>query len=86
VPLLRSKPVQHLYPFVFAVADVGTGTRDGLTVHLRRGQCWDATDPVVTEHENDGLFSDSPPELCSTRPDPSRIIDIEDGLLHAAAR
>jgi hypothetical protein len=37
-PFRSNKPVQHKYPFVFAAADCGTGTRDGLTVHLRKGQ------------------------------------------------
>jgi hypothetical protein len=68
MPLLHSKPVVHKYPFVFATANVGTGTRDGLTVHLQLGQCWAADDPVVTEHEHDGLFADEPPILCRSTP------------------
>ena len=71
MPLRSPKPVTHPYPFVFAAADCGTGTRDGLTVHLRRGQVWAADDPVVTEHEGQGLFVDEPPAdmLCRTTPD-----------------
>jgi hypothetical protein len=66
---------------VFCVADVGTGIASGLSIHLRRGQCWAADDPVVTEHWDDGLFADEPPEVCRSTPDP-RIEDIHDGLLH----
>jgi hypothetical protein len=71
MPLLH-KPVQHKYPFVFATGDVATGTPDGLTVHLRRNQCWAADDPVVKAHEHDGLFSDDPPELIRSTPDVAR--------------
>jgi len=67
MPLLH-KPVVHKHPYVFATADCSTGTRDGLTVHLQLGQVWDATDPVVTEHEGTGLFSDEPLILCRTTP------------------
>jgi hypothetical protein len=68
MPLLKSRPVQHKYPFVFATSNVSTGTRDGLVVHLQLMQCWDATDPVVVEHEGSGLFADEPPLLCRTSP------------------
>ena len=80
--LLHAKPVQHKYPFVFATTDCSTGTPSGLTVHLRRGQCWTADDEVVTSHEHDGLFSDEPTMLCRSTPDPSRVVDPLDGLLH----
>ena len=73
MPLRSPKPVVHPRPYVFAAADCGTGTRDGLTVHLRRGQVWAADDPVVTEHEGQGLLVDEPPELCRTTPDPERL-------------
>jgi hypothetical protein len=74
-PFRSNKPVQHKYPFVFAAADCGTGTRDGLTVHLRRGQVWAADDPIVVEHEGQGLFVDEPPAdmLCRSTPDPARL-------------
>jgi hypothetical protein len=81
VPLLRTKTTK--YPFVWATADVATGIKSGLTVHLRRLQCWSADDPVVQEHLHDGLFSEDPPELCRSTPDPARVVDLEDGLLHA---
>jgi hypothetical protein len=68
MPLLRSKPVVHPHPYVFATGNCSTGTRDGLTVHLQLGQVWDATDPVVTEHEGTGLFADEPPILCRSTP------------------
>jgi hypothetical protein len=66
MPLLKSKPVTHKYPFVFATSNVSTGTRDGLVVPLQLMQVWSADDPVVTEHEGTGLFSDDPPLLCRT--------------------
>jgi hypothetical protein len=68
MPLLHSKPVQHKYPFVFATGNVSTGLRSGLVVHLQLGQTWSADDPVVTEHEGTGLFSDEPLVLCRTTP------------------
>jgi hypothetical protein len=58
MPLLKSKPVTHKYPFVVR--------------HQQRSppgpetQVWSADDPVVTEHEGTGLFSDDPPLLCRT--------------------
>jgi hypothetical protein len=73
--LRTSKPVQHKYPFVFAAATCGTGLANGLNVHLFKGSVWAASDPVVTEHEGQGLFVDEPPEdmLCRTTPDPARL-------------
>jgi hypothetical protein len=73
-PFRSNKPTAHKYSFVFAAADCGTGTRDGLTVHLRKGQIWDATDPVVLEHSHDGLFVDEPlaDMICRSTPDPQR--------------
>jgi hypothetical protein len=58
---------------VFATADCGTGLSNGLSLHLRRGQVWAADDPLVIEKEGQGLFSDEPPELCRTTPDPARL-------------
>jgi hypothetical protein len=68
---------------VFCIVDCATGLADGLTLHLRRGQVWAADDAAVTEHWADGLFADEPAELCRSTPDPSRVVDLEDGLLHA---
>ena len=72
-PFSRPKPVVHPRPYVFATADCGTGLANGLTVHLRRGQVWAADDPLVIEKAGQGLFSDEPPELCRTTPDPVRL-------------
>jgi hypothetical protein len=77
---LRTKPVVHAHPFVFSLQDCGTGLQNGLSVHLRRYQVWAADDPIVQEHPE--LFGDFPPEVCRTTPDPSRVIDLEDGRLH----
>ena len=82
MPLLRNKPVTHPYPFVFCTSTCATGTRDGLTVHLYRNDVWAADDPVVLEHSHDGLFSDEPPQLIRSTPDPTRVEDPFDGTLH----
>jgi hypothetical protein len=37
-----------------------------LTIHLQRGQVWDASDAVVLAHES--LFQDTPLEVCRTAP------------------
>lgn len=44
---------------VFAVADCGTATSDGLEVTLREGDVWAADDPLVLLRPQ--LFSDDPP-------------------------
>jgi hypothetical protein len=63
---LRTKSITHPFPFVFAASTCGIGLASGLTLHLQRGQVWDASDAVVKEHE--GLFSDEPLELCRSTP------------------
>lgn len=35
---------------VYAAANCGTETAEGLTVNLRRGDCWAADDPFVLSH------------------------------------
>ena len=85
-PFRSNKPVTHLYPFVFCTSTCATGTRDGLTVRLYRGSVWASDDPVVTEHEGQGLFVDEPPAdmLCRTTPDPARLEEAA-GLARLAA-
>jgi hypothetical protein len=82
VPLLRTKPIVHPHKFVFSIFTGSTGLANGLTVRLQVNQCWDATDEIVQQHPE--LFSDEPLQMMSTRPDPSRVVDPEDGLLHAS--
>jgi hypothetical protein len=72
-PFRSPKPVTHPYPFVFCTSTCATGTRDGLTVHLYRNDVWASDDPVVLEHSHDGLFSDEPPQLIRSTPDPERL-------------
>jgi hypothetical protein len=45
--------------FVYATANCGTATSDGIGIDLREGDVWDALDPIVLTHP--GLFSDTPP-------------------------
>jgi hypothetical protein len=63
---LRTKSITHPFQYVFCTSTCGVGTKDGLTIHLQRGQVWDAEDAVVTEHQS--LFSDSPLEVCRSTP------------------
>ncbi len=76
MPLLRPKPVEHKYGFVFCTSTCATGLANGLTVRLRRGDVWAADDPVVTEHEAMGLFIDEPDELMLIRSTPPEVVHI----------
>lgn len=44
---------------VYATADCGTATAEGLSVNLREGDVWAADDPLVKLRP--GLFSETPP-------------------------
>lgn len=45
--------------YVYATANCGTTTGDGLSVNLREGDVWAADDPLVKLRP--GLFSETPP-------------------------
>jgi hypothetical protein len=62
---LRSKSTVHPNAYVFCRSTCGVGA-GGLTIHLQRGQVWDASDAVVLAHES--LFQDTPLEVCRTAP------------------
>jgi hypothetical protein len=69
MPFRTPKTPQWPHEYVFALSTCATGTTDGLTVHLTRGQVWRATDPIVRDRS--WLFVGEPPDdmLCSTLPD-----------------
>jgi hypothetical protein len=56
-------------PYVFAVSTCATARADGLHVHIFEGDVWSATDPICLERPD--LFTDTPPKLCTTLPDPA---------------
>ena len=45
--------------YVYATANCGTATTDGLGVNLREGDVWAGDDPLVVARP--GLFCDEPP-------------------------
>ena len=45
--------------YVYATANCGTATTDGIGVNLREGDVWAADDPLVRSRP--GLFCDEPP-------------------------
>jgi hypothetical protein len=63
----RSKSTAR--PFVFAASTCATALSSGLHVHLFAGECWDSSDPIVLERPD--LFTDDPPVLHRTTPDPA---------------
>ena len=54
-----NNPPAARFAYVYATANCGTATADGIGVNLREGDVWDALDPLVLARP--GLFSDTPP-------------------------
>ena len=70
---LRTKPTEPAgnVKAVFARWTLGTSTKSGLSVALKAGDAWDASDDLCQERSD--LFSSTPTYLRRTTPVPTEV-------------